>query len=119
MHSRRSHAEAAADASSNGEEGSCSAETVEVVNLEVAEPGPVGHQPPGVIFSKAQVEELIPKIRYSNARPGFIGALPQLGTDEAYHLHVGSDATRLAAPTLHGLRRGLETLLQVAESWRC
>lgn len=44
--------------------------------------------------------------------------VPHLGMDEAYHLHLdGTSATRLTAQTLHGLRRGMETLLQVMESW--
>jgi len=38
---------------------------------------------------------------------------PSLGDNESYQLHVASDVARLSAPSLAGVRHGLETFLQL------
>ena len=42
---------------------------------------------------------------------------PHLDMDESYQLTLDGKSS-LRASSIHGLRRGMETLLQVLEAWR-
>ena len=50
--------------------------------------------------------------------PGASDEKPHLDMDESYQLTLDVGKSSLRASSIHGLRRGMETLLQVVEAWR-
>ena len=70
----------------------------------------------GLTFAQASAPEGTSMVEVRCAKPG--EAIPALDEDESYELDIGLSKVLLAAPTVVGALRGLETVLQLLTSNR-